>query len=154
MALELFATLTAVALLGPQRLPSRSGQDCSIVLPGAGDNMGAAQVVARGLSTKYPLSLIAMEMAARLEASGARLDALWVPRDQNQEADDLSNGLTEAFDPALRVGSASGDCIPLIVLPTLQAAAERFHREASAKPEARALRRAKKGEKLRDREPW
>jgi len=55
------------------------------------------------MSTSSPLCCVAMELAARLEASRLQLDLDWVPRELNQEADDLPNGIFDKFDPELRV---------------------------------------------------
>ena len=57
----------------------------------------------RGMSTKYPLCVVSMELAAQLEARGAELLLDWIPREVNAEADQLANGDTRGFDPALRV---------------------------------------------------
>eukprot|EP00973_Karenia_brevis_P007306 988799-Karenia_brevis.AAC.1 len=40
-----------------------------------------------------------MEVAHQLTARNAEITLEWVPRDQNQDADDLSQGEFERFDP-------------------------------------------------------
>ena len=55
------------------------------------------------MSTSSPLCCVAMELATCLEASRLQLDLDWVPRELNQEADDLPNGIFDKFDPELRV---------------------------------------------------
>ena len=57
-----------------------------------------------------------MELAAQLDARSLRLDAAWVPREFNQEADDLSNGVLDGFDPRRRVGGESFEQVPFLVL--------------------------------------
>ena len=44
-----------------------------------------------------------MELSALLESRGQRLRLQWVPRELNEEADRLSNGVTTGFDPAKRI---------------------------------------------------
>ena len=119
MALELFATTAAVALFGPQLLGSRPSAG-TVVLPSVADNQGSTFVVSKGTSTKYPLCLVAMELSSRLETLGAKLECEWVPRELNQEADDLSNFISDGFAPALRVGG-------LAVIPHLMSVAQMFY---------------------------
>ena len=154
MALELFATVAAVALLGPGAIGG-GGLDAQVVLPSVGDNLGATQVVTKGISTRFPLSLVAMELSARLEAMGARLDAQWAPRELNQEADDLSNMKTEAFDPRLRKGTSHADSIPLVIIPHLLKVAQLFHNESVElkRPARHTVGKRFKRMKLKDREP-
>ncbi len=156
MALELFATLTAVALLGPEILGAGNINGI-VVLPAVGDNLGATQVIARGMSTRFPLNLVAMELSARLESMGARLEPQWAPREFNQEADDLSNLKTSAFDPAWRRGTQSAESIPLLLMPTLFKMAARLHDEKLAAKvgcKKGLVRRGRKRVKLKDRHPW
>jgi len=102
-----------------------------------------------------------MELAARLEASRTILELNWIPREENQEADDLSNLKSSAFDPARRVPIEVAS-IPWLVLDKAlpEGAAyfadlQRKRAEASGGggAPARALKAAK-GHRLRDREPW
>eukprot|EP00969_Alexandrium_andersonii_P167949 7425044-Alexandrium_andersonii.AAC.1 len=44
-----------------------------------------------------------MELAAQMSAANVKLSLSWVPRELNQEADDLSNLKTDAFSEELRV---------------------------------------------------
>ena len=60
-----------------------------VSLPALANNMGSNQVIARGMSTKFPLCVVVMELAAQLDARQLHLDAAWVPREFNQDADDL-----------------------------------------------------------------
>ena len=51
------------------------------------------------MTTKFPLCAILMELAACLAAKGSSLDLHWLPREQNIEADELSNNITHRFKP-------------------------------------------------------
>jgi hypothetical protein len=69
----------------------------------AGDNQGNSFVLDKLSSTKYPLYLILMGLSAQLRLHNIVLSALWRPRDENEEADALTNEQFGAFDPARRV---------------------------------------------------
>ena len=86
-SLELLATLAAV-LVFVVPVNMRSKMHCS-----AGtDNKGNSHVVARLLTTKFPLAAFLSELAMQLQCVGADLELYWLPRLQNQEADALMNG--------------------------------------------------------------
>ena len=55
------------------------------------------------MTTKFPLCAILMELAALLASKGSALDLHWLPREQNIEADELSNSITHRFNPALEI---------------------------------------------------
>ena len=44
-----------------------------------------------------------MELTSQLEARNTSLSLQWRRRDRNQEADDLTNGLFDKFNPARKV---------------------------------------------------
>ena len=46
---------------------------------------------------RYPLSIVAMELAVQLDLAGIDLQLHWVPRAQNQPADDLTNDRFDEF---------------------------------------------------------
>ncbi len=127
-ALELLASVVAVACLHPFAL-DKPGIDGQITITGLTDSAVSAAVMTRGMTTKFPLVLVMMEMAALLESRAARLDLNWVPRDTNSEADALSNGNTQGFDPALRQAPTVGS-VPFEVLPTLIREARAFYQNA------------------------
>lgn len=51
----------------------------------------------------FPLSLVLMELALHLQKARANLDLQWIPREQNTEADALSNEEFEGFDESKRI---------------------------------------------------
>ena len=59
-------------------------------------------VVARLLTTKFPLACFLMELALQLQRQEADLELFWLPRLQNEEADALTNQCYITFDPAQR----------------------------------------------------
>ena len=89
-ALELLATTIAVLLFGPEETLPEDGL-ANVVVTGFTDSMVSTHAVVRGLSTSFPLCVVAMELAAQLERRGSKLRLQWAPRAHNQEADDLTN---------------------------------------------------------------
>ena len=56
------------------------------------DNLGNTAVASKLLTTKFPLCIFLMELVVQLQAQGAELHLHWLPRLQNVEADQLTNG--------------------------------------------------------------
>ncbi len=80
-----------------------AGSDSVYTVRGLTDNRGNRSTVSRLRSSKFPLCAVLMEVAAQSESLGVRLALDWIPRDWNQEADALSNGVLAGFDPKKRV---------------------------------------------------
>ena len=55
------------------------------------------------MTSKYPLGVILIELAHQVALRGATLRAQWVPRDQNEEADSLTNSDYRHFSPDKRI---------------------------------------------------
>ena len=55
------------------------------------------------LTTRYPLGVILMELAHQMKLRRTLLRARWLPRLQNQEADDLTNDEFRHFDLSKRI---------------------------------------------------
>ena len=56
------------------------------------------------MSCKYPLSIVIMELAMQLKKHNLELDLGWVPRNQNVEADALTNDDFSSFPAEKRIG--------------------------------------------------
>ncbi len=80
-----------------------AGSDAVYTVRGLTDNKGNRATISRLQSTKFPLCAVLMEVAAQSEHLGIRLALDWVPHDWNAEADRLSNGDSQGFDPSRRV---------------------------------------------------
>ena len=88
-ALELFATLLGTIAFAPA---GGDGEvECAAVVTSHTDSQVAAYALTRLMSSSFPLCCVLMELAARLEESRTILELNWIPREENQEADDLSN---------------------------------------------------------------
>ena len=131
MALELFASLLSVMLFGDEALATSGSAStaATLILGGLTDNEGVTSMLSKGASSRFPLCLVAMELAAQLDMRGATLEASWVPREMNQEADDLTNDLVGAFNPELRI-EVDLDQMDFKVLSLFEKAAADFFLEA------------------------
>jgi len=98
-ASELLATKLSVPLFAP-RGPLRQGV---VKLTGGTDNQGNTYIVQKMLTTKMPVAAVLMQLATDLHQAGLWLELNWLPREENTEADALTNGDFSGFDPQLRV---------------------------------------------------
>lgn len=99
-ALELLATLLSVKLLLKQEGGPSAGR---FRLTGSTDNLGNSYVLSRLSTTRYPLVLLLLELSEELRCRDIELHLDWIPREKNEEADALTNGQYESFNPSLRV---------------------------------------------------
>ena len=53
-----------------------------------------------------------------MQGAASELALEWVPREQNTEADELSNGDAKRFDPRLRI-EINLDTLPFVLLPEM-----------------------------------
>ena len=70
---------------------------------GGTDNQSNTFATRKLPSTKFPLTILIMELSEQLRTRNAAPSLRWVPREQNQEADDLTNMVFEKFDEKNRV---------------------------------------------------
>ena len=158
-ALELFATLLCIVVFGGSWEGSRGG----VGLSGVTDNLGNTFALAKMMTSKFPLLVILTELAAQLRSRDFELDLQWSPRDQNEEADALTNEEFSAFDPARRV-TLDLATIPWLVLPGMLGAAEELYQEitklkdqaggAGTAAASTGGRKQRPQDKLRARDPW
>ena len=159
--LELIGVLAAVMVLSPDAKWAEG--DSTVTLSALTDNLGNTHVLKKFGSSRYPLSIVAMELATQLDRRGIELDLQWVPRWQNQEADDLTNQRFDDFDEAHRIDVQFERLDFLVMGKLLEKAGKldaelRLHKtskeakHAMVKDEA-VKSKAKKGE-LRWKDPW
>jgi hypothetical protein len=113
--LELLATFICVMILFKVGGSRSTG---ALKLPGLTDNKGNTHAAAKLMTTKPPLTAIHMELSAQLKLRKASMKLRWVPRDENTEADDLTNNKYHRFDEANRIHVAL-DSLPFRYLPEL-----------------------------------
>lgn len=91
-ALELLATLVAVKLWS-----GKASGGLKLRMRAFTDNRGNSFAIAKGMSTKYPITVLLMELSEELREKDLDMDLEWIRREENVIADDLSNGRCEAF---------------------------------------------------------
>ena len=95
------------------------------------DNKGNSFAVSRAMSTKWPLTVILVELSVELRHQRLSLALDWVPRDENQEADDLSNMKVDGFSPERQV-NVKGQDLVWRVLPELMTASQTLYEQLAA----------------------
>ena len=148
-SLELLATILAVKVWG-----SEGGAGLVAKMKAFTDNRGNAFALKRGMSTKFPLALLLMELAEELRSKDLSLDLEWVKRDMNVEADALSNGDWSKFSESKRI-QFDMDNMGWKILPEIMARGEELYREVSKLKEekkeekkSKSARRAAGGRKV------
>ena len=112
------------------------------------------------MSSKFALVVVLAELATQMRAEDLELDLQWIPRNQNEHADAITNGRTGALDPALRI-QVEVAALPFIVLNEMMAVTDHSYREVRAKTESKPVpaTRATSGggsrkRPLRETDPW
>ena len=121
--LELLGTLLCLMLFKDRISEGHTG---SISIAGGTDNNTFA--MSKLMSTKWPLTVLLIEMAEFLRQSSIQLHLRWVPRESNTEADDLTNGKFDAFNKDLRVHVVGAD-LPWLALPRIMKQSQRLYEE-------------------------
>ena len=87
-ASELLAVTMAAVVFGPRaKWKHKHGR---LVLSGFTDNASNSYVIDKFLSVKFPVSMVLMELSRQLAELQSELQLHWIPREQNEESDDLS----------------------------------------------------------------
>ena len=132
-----------------------------ISVTASGDNQSTGFILDKLSSTKYPMYLVLMELSEQMRLRNIIFSIAWRPRDENEEADALTNEVFTGFDSGLRV-LLQWDKLEFLVLPHLTEVAEaHFKALQELKTDAR---RACLGEqdaslqqkrrRLRETDPW
>ena len=127
----------------------------NITLSGTTDNLGNTFTVAKLMSSKFPAVVILAELAEQLRIKGIELNLEWAPRDQNEEADALTNLHFTDFDPALRIDANPSD-LHWQVLNKFMVIAEDLYREVKEQKGSKvpAAVKTRKGRNFREKNPW
>ena len=168
-SLELLGVLVGVMTLMP--LSSFDINTLGSVTMTCGtDNQGNMFLMDKLLTTKYPLGVVLMELAAQLGRRAATLRADWIPRLQNEEADALTNWDFRHFDERKRI-HVNLEQLDFLVMGELFDAGDRYLsdlEELRSKTKAvksamggeprrkktKAERDWGSGQTLRERDPW
>ena len=158
-ALELLTTLIAVMVFIPE---GERQQHALVRISGSTDNRGNGFMMEKGMTTTFPACVVLMESCIQLKRRGLLLDLEWRRREENVEADDLSNGDFEKFCKDKRIPLKAEE-LNFEVLNRLMKRGEELYKQmqkdkadlGKARPDAfGGLRRLRKIPKLRIRAPW
>lgn len=155
-ALELYASLLCLLLFLPQEQQSAT---MGIVLTGMTDNKSNTSLVAKAMSSKFPLYIVLIEFTEQLLAKGVSLELKWTPREHNQDADDLTNSKQDNFSQDLRIDTPLEE-LPWKVLPELMRTATDLYKDIKSSKEQKLLdtphklRKTRPQEKLKRKDPW
>ena len=152
-ALELFGTLLSLVAFSPQWPLDLAGY---ISIQGTTDNAGNSCVVTKLMTSKYPMVVILAEVAAQARRRRISLGLNWVPRDQNEAADALTNSDFSEFDMARRI-ELEVESIDWIVLTEYMRAAKELYaatKQLRENPGGSGGGKAGKTKPLREQDPW
>ena len=148
---ELLGTLAALHAFG-WLVPADVRRSTVVSLSAGTDNQANESLSIKRSSTKWPLMAINMQLSASLSKARLGLRLRWRPRDENEEADDLTNEVFGSFSESLRVPLTLQD-LDLKILSLLVEAREAFD---VARAKAKADKGSGKGSlsKRFDKSPW
>ena len=154
---ELLAATVAIMTFGPEgRWRGGSGR---VAITGFTDNLSNSYLLDRFLTTKFPACLILVELSRQLDLFDVDLNLTWVPREQNEESDDLSKERFEKFDPKKRM-TVEFEKLNFVVLRELLDAAMKLDNEIKEKKTSKfkslslVSDKTPAHERLRLTQPW
>eukprot|EP00435_Cladocopium_sp_Y103_P050988 s1843_g15.t1 len=147
---ELLATLTALHTFG-WLAPCKERKTLDVIFAGT-DNSANESLSVKRSTTKWPLMGINMQLSSSLAAARLTLGLRWRPREQNTEADQLTNEDYTGFSEDLRV-LVSWDDLDLPILKMLLKTRDDFV-EAREREKEVAKRDPQKTKKRFDKTPW
>eukprot|EP00438_Fugacium_kawagutii_P028975 Skav210536 [mRNA] locus=scaffold3045:358236:363217:- [translate_table: standard] len=150
-SLELLAVTVAVMVFSPEA--SWKGTAGRLLLPAFTDNLANTYVLDKFMTTAFPLSVILMELALQLQKIQVDLELQWIPRDQNVEADSLTNLDYSLFDPSKRI-KVNLEGLDFIALNELITAAAELDSEVTLKRSSKERSYQDPAHKLRLAQPW
>ncbi|OLQ11786.1 hypothetical protein AK812_SmicGene4399 [Symbiodinium microadriaticum] len=114
---ELLATLAALHAFGHLEVNAQR-RIMTVEVLAQTDNKANEGLAKKGSTTRWPLLMINMQLSHLLMKASLRLTLGWRPRDQNQEADALTNEVFDLFDDQHRISLQYAD-LPLSFLHSL-----------------------------------
>ena len=133
-ALELLGTLIAV------KLWAEEDSGTQVMVEAFTDNQGNNFALKKGMSTKFPLTVLIMELSELMHQRQLQVDLTWVRRDDNQGADDLTNLEFSKFDLSRRREITERD-LEWIVMDDLLKESEALYKEVRERQEANKARK-------------
>lgn len=131
---ELSATYAALHAFGHLHGKENFKLAQSVALIAAGtDNLATEQLSRKRLTTKLPLGLLILQFFTKVWDNSLWVDLRWRPREENVEADRLTNSVFSDFSEANRI-EFEYHHMDLVVLDQLQKALVEFE-ETTIRPE-------------------
>ena len=152
---ELLATIAALYTFGHLE-PQGMRRSMTVELRAETDNQSNERLARKGSTTKWPLLTINMQLSHLLMKASLQLNLAWRPRDENKEADALTNSDFKDFDLSRRIACRYED-LPLHMLNALMDARDNQLAEREAKvfrDKATGSPRFGKKRKKGDKTPW
>ena len=154
-ALEMLGSLLCVVLFDVRNTTDSLGS-CSVT--GMTDNYGNAHIIQKGMSTKWPIAPLIIELSEQLRHRKLDLRLTWIRRDKNTLADELSNLDFSNFDPARRIQVRPKE-IPWLILEEVMTASKDIFDQVVLErdvPQARTTTTnfKRKRRPLRQTDPW
>ena len=148
---ELLATLVALVAFG-WVAKGRTRKSLAISLAGGTDNRANDALTIKRATTKWPLMAINMQLSAVLARARLMLRLRWRPREENVEADDLTNERFSGFDVEKRINMVWHD-LDLEILQALVQTRKAFEQK-KVEAKAGASNQAAGKSKKFDKTPW
>ena len=145
---ELLATLAALYLFGHLK-PAARVRHFPVVIPAVTDNRGNESLARKQSTTKWPLMLVNIQLSHLLMKAMLKLDLQWRPREENQDADDLTNHRFQNFSAERRITCKANE-LPLNLLNKLWQTKNQFdqmRRQMTSSVQAEASGRKRPHEK-------
>eukprot|EP00438_Fugacium_kawagutii_P003547 Skav202733 [mRNA] locus=scaffold1326:199520:202634:- [translate_table: standard] len=151
-SLELLAITVAVMVFAPESLwQGSAGRLC---LTAFTDNQSNSYVLDKYMTTAFPLSVVLMELSVQLRLYGLELNLQWIPREQNCQADALTNLEFQEFSEQRRI-PVSLENLKFRVLDKLINSAAAVDQEVALKKVSKEKHTHKTlAEKMRLTQPW
>jgi len=145
-ALEMLATVVSIILFA-------STGTFEGVFTGGTDNQSNTYSVQKLISTKFPLTILLIELSEQLRIRQSSLCLRWVPRLENQPADDLTNGKFDLFEPSLRI-AVDPSAIKFQVLHSLNTSAQELFDRIVEEKKSRVVHKPIAKRSIKDRLKW
>ena len=156
-SLELLGTLLCLKIFGREAMKGHLG---TIGMTGSTDNQGNSYAAQKLLSTKWPLTVVLLELVEEMRSLDVELYLQWIPRDENSEADALTNGDYSAFAAEKRI-QVDLEKIRWWVLPEMMATSQQLYEDIQkGKEKSKKVRlvsfvqRLKRMKKKKEADPW
>ena len=149
-ALELLATLVGIRLWVPDGDAKKTS---GVAIRGYTDNQSNESLLKKAMTTKFPSTLVLMELAEELSAKNCELQLQWIRRDLNQLADDLTNENFASFDPNFRI-DLRGEALEWRVLGRLLRYATSYFEELGEAKRTKKVHATRFAKRTRKLGPW